>query len=134
MKIHHIGYLVENMEEAMNTFFAFGGGIAQVPVFDHERLVDIAFVKIGDVLIELVSPREESEDVGKSIRRLKTLPYHLCFECSGIEKTIAGLVEKGCLLIKEPQKAIALDNREVAFLYSSSIGLFELLDTNEAAD
>ena len=49
MKIHHIGYLVENMEEAMNTFFAFGGGIAQVPVFDHERLVDIAFVKIGDV-------------------------------------------------------------------------------------
>lgn len=129
MKIHHVGYLVDNMENAVNEFCTYGGQLAGDVVFDKERLVDIAFIKMGLVMIELVSPREESIAVGKSLRRLKKTPYHLCFECGKIDETIENMVHSGCVLVKEPQKAVALDNRRVAFLYSEGIGLFEILET-----
>ena len=132
MKIHHIGYLVENIEKAVEEFKSFGGLLAGDIVFDESRLVDIAFIQIGNTLIELISPKEDSEDVGKSLRRLKNTPYHICFECENIGKTIESMeCREDYKLVKEPQVAVAIGNRKVAFMYSDKIGLFDLLETEK---
>lgn len=128
MKIHHIGYLVENIEAAIEQFLSDGGTLIKSSVYDKNRLVDIAFVEVDNLLIELVSPHEGSEDVGKSIQRLKCIPYHLCFECDNLEDEIERKVQGGDMLVKDPQYAIALENRRVAFFYSEQLGLYEVVE------
>lgn len=126
MKIHHIGYLVQDINNAICAFR--GGVLVKQPIFDEERLVDIAFVKVGETLIELVAPRAGCSDIGNGIKKLKNTPYHLCFECDCIERTVEELISDGCMLVKEPQPAIAIDGQQVAFLYSAAIGLFEVVE------
>lgn len=130
MKIHHLGYLVENMDSAVKQFLEEGGKLKS-RIYDEDRLVEIAFIEMERLPIELVCPHEGSVDVGKSIRRLKTIPYHLCFECRNLEEEINKRVKNGDMLVKEPQKAVAIDNRNVAFMYNESIGLFELVEESE---
>lgn len=133
MKIHHIGYLVQDIDRSIHTFLKWGiGRLVGNIIFDKERLLDIAFISAGEMLIELVSPREGSVDIGEGLKQLKNTPYHLCFECDHIQKTIDRLVmDDKCILIKEPQPAIAIDGRNVAFLYSGEIGLFEIIEMDK---
>ncbi len=129
MKIHHIGYLVSDMDKAIQSFREMGGVLeTELPVFDPDRMIDIAFVRVGATLLELVCPREGCITVGEALKRLKNIPYHLCFECASLEDTINELVNKGCLVVEEPKEACAIHNQKVAFLYSSEMGLFELVE------
>ncbi len=128
MKIHHVGYLVQNMKEALEMMLRCGGESCGDIIYDEQRKTDIVFVKNGETLIELVAPRKGSEEVGKSLLRLGNIPYHICYECVSLDETIEELANNGCMLIKEPQEAIAINNRKVAFVYSDSIGLFELVE------
>lgn len=98
-------------------------------VYDESRKVDIAFVENENALIELVCPREGSEDVGESLRKLGSIPYHLCYECDDLGETIQALENDGCMLVKAPQNAMAINDRKVAFMYSGSLGLFELIES-----
>ena len=57
------------------------------------------------------------------------MPYHLCFECdNNLDEEISAFVNKGCMVVEEPQIAVAIQNRRVAFVYSAEIGLFELVE------
>ena len=128
MKIHHVGYLIKNMENTIEEMISWGGILIRESIYDHARQVDIAFVKNGEMLIELVCPRAESRDVGDSLKRLGNTPYHICYECDDIDAAIIRLQAEGCLLVKEPQSAVAIGGRRVAFLYSDNQGLFEILE------
>lgn len=137
MRIHHIGYLVKDIRAAINECknFVGGGMIQKTDVFhDTLRLVDISFLEIDGILIELVAPQDGCTDIGEGIKRLGNTPYHICFECGKIEKAISLLTQKGCLLVKEPQPAIAIDNRMVAFLYSRDLGLIEVVEESTKMD
>ena len=128
MKIHHIGYLVSDMSKAIKMFENNGGVLTDGIIFDDKRLIDIAFMQMGSYLIELVYPHEGSEAVGKALRRLKSTPYHLCFESGNIDKDIQEYVGNGCMIVEEPAIAVAINNQRVACLFSAEIGLFELVE------
>lgn len=129
MKIHHIGYLVSDMEKAIKQFEELGGTIESPAVYDEARQIDIAFIQMGAYLLELVYPHETSRAVGKALKKMKNTPYHLCYECDDIYGTIDGFVKEGCIIVEDPEEAVAIQNKKVAFLYSSVLGLFELLET-----
>ena len=133
MKVHHVGYLVSDMESALGRFISMGAIVTDRTVYDEDRLVDIAFIKFGNMPIELVCPREDSTAVGKSLRKLRNTPYHLCFECADLEEEVKRQIESGCMLVIEPQRAVAIGGHPVAFLYSEEIGLFELVELPEHA-
>jgi len=128
MKIHHIGYLVSDMSKAIQNFEKMGGVLTQGIIFDKNRSIDIAFMQMDSYLLELVYLHEGSEAVGKALKRLKNAPYHLCFECDDIDEAIQNFVNSGCILVQEPENAVAINNQRVAFLYSSEIGLFEIVE------
>lgn len=128
MKIHHIGYLVENIYASLEEFERMGAERESDLIYDSERMVDIVFVRMDTMLIELISPREESAEIGTSLRRLRNCPYHICFRCNDINDMIQKLVCCGSILIKEPQVAVAIDNKKVAFLYNDNIGVYEIVE------
>ena len=56
MRIHHIGYLVKNMQKAEAGFVSLGFRKIEDSCHDTYRKVDIIFMEKDGYVIELVSP------------------------------------------------------------------------------
>lgn len=53
--------------------------------------------------------------------------YEICYEVSDITAKVEQLKERKFIVVKNREKACAIDNREVVFMYSKHGGLIELL-------
>lgn len=126
-QIHHIGYLVKNMEKAKQTFTALGYQTKQDTVCDPIRDVTICFLEKDGYRIELVSPVSETSVVAGLLKKYKNCPYHICYEAADYESASAALSSAGFLAIDTPTEAPALAGRKVAFFSSPAIGMVELL-------
>lgn len=56
MKVHHIGYFVQEMEKAKALFCSLGYQILQDVQHDDLRKLDICFLDNAGTVVELVSP------------------------------------------------------------------------------
>lgn len=132
MKVHHTGYYVEDIAEAVKAFEKLGYDIASPCTHDESRKILIQFLnKRGggeDSLIELVKPDADCDLFSKSSKKLGARPYHICYECENFNETLKTLQGEGFFMLKPPQIAPAIGGRNVAFLYSNAIGLIELVE------
>ncbi len=128
MRIHHIGYLVRNMEKAMDTFVSAGYTVKKNAVYDNYREVDIAFLERDGYTIELVCPKTATSVVADLVKRYKNSPYHICYISDDFQKDVENLIGGGYRLIDEPTPAPALDGKKVCFLMNPFVGMIELLD------
>lgn len=126
-RMHHIGYLVSDIEKSKDYFSSLGYHDHNVIVYDKEREADIVFVYGQGTPIELISPREES-DLRPLLKQYKNMPYHVCYEVDDIDQAVVELKTKGFLLFKNKAKARAIgNNAEVVFVIGSCIGIVELV-------
>ena len=136
MKIHHIGYLIQDMAAAVNTFKNQGWKIQHETIFDEAREIFICFMENSGVVIELVQPSENCRLFTKLQKRIGNAPYHICY-LSG-EADFDGMIEKlqaqGNFLVQPPQNAVALENRKVVFFMNEATGLFEVIDEKNTLD
>ncbi len=51
MEIHHIGYLVKNMNKAVSAFEALGYDLTTPPTWDDARKAHLCFMTCGGVLL-----------------------------------------------------------------------------------
>ena len=86
-------------------------------------------IKGGGYRIELIAESEGCELFGKKFKKFGSTPYHICYECEEMERTLEELQKENFILIREPQPASAINNRRVAFMYSDAVGQIELLET-----
>jgi len=128
LKVHHIGYLVKNMNKAIRSFETLGYEITQNTLYDDIRKVHICFLKKDGYQVELVSPASGDSVVSGLIRKYKNSPYHICYETEDFENDLRRFTDDGFLAIDTPTPAPALQNRAVVFLTSASMGMIELLD------
>lgn len=131
MEIHHIGYLVKNMQKAIDRFAGLGFSIERGSVIDEYRGIDIVFMTNGDYRVELVSPITETSVVANTIKKLGNTPYHLCYYCDNIEETVEALKKEKFMQTDVAAPAPAIDGHRVCFLFNASIGLIELVETNK---
>jgi len=54
--------------------------------------------------------------------------YHLCFETSDIEQALVHAKNNGCIVISGPVPAVAFNGRRIAWIYTKSRQLFELVE------
>lgn len=130
MKIHHIGYAVQKLEQSLSTFESIGFHRISEITHDEIRKVDIVFVADADNknVIELIAPYQKGSDVDGALDKWGgPNPYHICYEVESIEDSIKEL-GKSCVVIKKPEFAPAINNRRVAFLYHRNLGLFEIVE------
>lgn len=128
LRVHHIGYLIENMNAAIDAFEKLGYHISQNVIYDSLRKIDICFMKNNETYIELVMPREDCNLFKTLKKRIGNAPYHICYSCDDYEKDSAQLLENGWIQIHPLNVAVAINNQRVAFFYHSDVGMIELIE------
>ena len=128
MRIHHIGYLVKKMDKAVNSFVFLGYEITTPSTWDEGRKAYICFLKNGGYCVELICPSKESY-MYSMLKNYRNMPYHLCYTCDDLEKSIAELKTQKFMLFKDPEDAPVIgSNARVAFMINSNSGMIELLE------
>ena len=78
LKVHHIGYLVKNIDKSKALFSLLGYNLEQNNVYDEFRDIDICFMIKDGYRVELVSPRKQTSIVGELRKKIGNSPYHIC--------------------------------------------------------
>ena len=130
MYIHHIGYAVNNMDEAILHFQKLGY------VKEGEMRKDaeggkmyVQFLLNQGTRVELVSPvGTEGSPVDNVIKTIGCTPYHICYEVQNMNEAIKFLKEENYKVIKTPEKTGVLLNYLIAFLYHKDMGVIEIVE------
>ena len=114
MKLHHIGIVVQNINESLGeiaNFLSFES--TSLPTLIGSQKVNICFLKANDVYIELIEPAEENSPITNFAKEGGGF-HHLCFEVDNIQQEIKKMVKNGAHLIVPPVKGF--EDRLIAFL------------------
>lgn len=136
MKIHHIGYLVEDIDSTTNQFKYLGFEKVGNKTTDDIRRIYVQFLDNNGVIVELVQPIDENSQVFNLMKRYKNSPYHLCYSVDNIETACDILCRNGdYMLITAPQEAPAISGTpDVVFLMNANAGIIELVEEREKND
>lgn len=127
-RIHHIGYLVKDLDKSIRAFLALGYRQKGGPVLDEGRDVEIVFLEKDGSLVELVEPKSAESVAAGLMKTRKNSPYHMCFETDDMAGELERLRASGFMRIDELAPAPAIGGGAyVTFLVSPSIGIIELL-------
>lgn len=131
-KINHVAIAVKDIEAALDFWESKLGlkldYIEEVP----SEASRVAFIPIGDCLIELVQPTRDDTGMAAYLEKRGEGMHHLCVEVENIDETFNRLKEQGVRLINtEPQ---VLPGRKMAFIHPKAangvlVELYELTDT-----
>ena len=129
MKVHHIGYLVEDIGEGILEFESLGFAQSKEgAVRDEQRGIWICFMQSESSLVELISPLSGQSTVSGMLKKRGAGPYHICYLSANMEEDIDTLTGRGYMLIQPPSPAVALKSKKVAFLFKKNTGIIELLE------
>lgn len=127
MRVHHIGYLVKNIDDAIKEFEKLGF-TGKETVRDEYRGIDICFMDNNGYCVELVSPYCDESTVAGLIKKYKNAPYHLCYISNDFDRDIKELSDKGYVQMGEAKAAPAIDGHRVVFMMNGSIGMIEIVE------
>lgn len=128
MRVHHIGYLVKQMDPAIHLHEGLGYHIEQGTQYDPYRKINICFLHNENTRVELIEPVSEQSLVAGVSKRLGIGPYHICYQVPNLSEAIRELQEKRYVVVATAAPAVALKNRPVAFMFHAKVGLIELLE------
>jgi methylmalonyl-CoA/ethylmalonyl-CoA epimerase len=107
-KIHHVGIVVRNIEEA----FGFYKDTLGLPLGKMATIQDqgvrAALLPIGESEIELLEPVNPDSGVARFLEKKGGGLHHLCFETDNIEAELQGAKDKGVKVIdQKPRPGLA---------------------------
>jgi methylmalonyl-CoA/ethylmalonyl-CoA epimerase len=130
-RIEHIGVAVPDIERAISQYAdALGYKLLRGPYDDPQQQARVAFIGTdvaGDPPLELVAPLAPGSQVERVLAKGQSL-YHICYEVPNVVEAIAHLRSQKCILISGPTPAVAYDGRPIAWLYTPSRQLTELVE------
>lgn len=117
-RVHHVAVVVREMDTALR-FYRDTLGLAPGPVvpIPPDR-VNIAFLPVGEVKIELIEPTDETTGVARFLATRGEGFHHVCFEVADITATLTRLAADGITLIDTLPRPGA--EGPVAFLHPKS--------------
>ena len=131
MKLHHIGLVVQNINESLGeiaNFLSFES--ISLPTIIGSQKVNIGFWKTNNGYRELSEPTEENSPITNFAKEGGGF-HHLCFEVDDIQQEIDRMVKNGAHLVVAPVKGF--EDRLLAFLMlnlkKTKCKLIELVET-----
>jgi methylmalonyl-CoA/ethylmalonyl-CoA epimerase len=107
-KIHHVGVVVPNLEEAMKFWRDLLGLHLTKSATIQDQGVKAALLQAGASEIELLEPINPDNGVGKFLARRGGGLHHLCFETDDVGRELDGARAKGIELIdQKPRPGLA---------------------------
>ena len=131
LKLHHIGIVVENINESLGeiaNFLSFES--ISLPTLIGSQKVNICFLKTNNVYVELIEPAEKNSPITDFAKNGGGF-HHLCFEVDNIQQEIDKMIKNGARLVVSPVKGF--EDRLIAFLMlnmkKTKCNLIELVET-----
>jgi methylmalonyl-CoA/ethylmalonyl-CoA epimerase len=135
-KLLHVGVAVSALDPTTETLTSlFGYKVVSGPFDDPIQKVKVNFLATAksDVAeIELIAPLSEDSPIQSTLKKNGGGAYHLCFETSDIDAALEHAKENGCIIVSTPVPAVAFEGRRIAWIYSRSRQLFELVEAKAA--
>jgi len=135
-KLLHVGVAVPSLDRTTETLSKlFGYRVVSGPFDDPIQKVAVNFLTTAPtdkVEIELIAPLTEDSPIRSVLAKNSGGAYHLCFETSDIDKALEHAVKNGCIVVSKPVPAVAFGGRRIAWIYTSSRQLFELVEAKAA--
>jgi methylmalonyl-CoA/ethylmalonyl-CoA epimerase len=130
-RLHHIGYLVRNLEEAKIFEDRFGYVIESPAVEDPVQTAFVQFIRepLSGSLIELIMPTGPESKLSRALANGRGL-HHLCYEVDEIGKACAHLRDQGMLALSDPVPAVAFSGERIAWFMDRGAMLIELLEAS----
>ena len=134
MKLHHIGKVVKDLDEAIKYHLeTFGMEPVGQRVIDPIQKVEVVALNTGygeNLTLELICPISDDSPVNKFLKKGGGL-HHLSFEVEDIHQAIAGFREKGALILGDIVPSAGHKGIPSVWLYTRSRELIELMEKNE---
>ena len=127
MKLHHIGYLTDSIEESRSGFLLLGYVAGETTDFPAHKCKICMLYKEGEITIELVEPYQDNKSLRKQMQNGVT-PYHICYEVHNIDRQIDTLIGGGYFLLSKPVPAPAFQDKLICYLWSRATGFIELVN------
>ena len=133
--LHHTGIAVPDLQPALEFYSkVMGFRLLAEPVDDPIQKVRVCFLDDagrGQPCIELICPLDDKSPVNGYLKKgIGT--YHLCYEVNDIENELATLLSKGCLVLSQPVPAVAFGGRKIAWAFTPTRHLVELVEKRNA--
>ena len=117
--IDHIGIIVKDIDSSLRIYTeALGLKLSSVEVNEAYK-VKIAFIPVGDTLIELIQPTAEGTMISNVLKEKGEGLHHIAFKVDNLVADLAKLKGMGVPLIDEIPQPGGL-GAQVAFLQSSA--------------
>ncbi len=117
--INHIGIAVKDIDKSIVIFKKIFGFTSIHRETVEKQKVNVASFKVGDVLIELTSPVDETSPIAKFIEKKGEGIHHIAFESDDVNSELERLSGEGVNLINETAQPGAHDLL-IAFLHPKS--------------
>ena len=131
-KLRHVGVAVPSLGPTTETLATlFGYRVVSGPFDDPIQKVSVNFLTTSDndaAEIELIAPLSEDSPITSMLAKSGGGAYHLCFETSNIEEALVHAKNNGCMIVSPPVPAVAFGGRRIAWIYTRSRQLFELVE------
>ena len=122
-RFHHVGLAVSAIRDVCP-----GCETTHDPI----QRVNVAFVSLNGLDVELIEPADASSPVTASLEKgIKLL--HVCYEVDDMEATLRECRRHGFHVIRQPAPATAFDRQRIAFVFSRAFGVVELLERGSEA-
>ena len=116
--LHHVGLVVASINAVAPDDEVF---------FDPVQKVNVAFISLQGMPVELIEPQGEDSPVMQSLHKGTKL-VHFAYECDDLEATIELCAKDGFRCIAKPVPAVAFEQRKIAWVFHRVFGLFELIE------
>jgi methylmalonyl-CoA/ethylmalonyl-CoA epimerase len=133
LRLHHVGYAVENIADYLAKFLnpLFRPQSVSVIVEDPIQRVRVAFVQLPGGVVELVEPMGTASPIHQILKRGRGGLYHLCYATSQFDQALSRLTAGGCRALSKPTPAAAFGQRRIVFLMTPYFDIIELLEADQ---
>tara|TARA_Y100000590_G_C15552296_1_gene951394 strand:- start:88 stop:468 length:381 start_codon:yes stop_codon:yes gene_type:complete len=126
MKIHHIGYLTQNINRTYKEFFFLKLKKKRI-IKDHKFKVDICFLVGKNILIELIRPHKNNYGLINLFKR-GNLAYHIGYKSNKFYYDCKRLSKKFRTIVR-PTSSIAFNNKKIAFFKKKDGFIIEIIES-----
>jgi methylmalonyl-CoA/ethylmalonyl-CoA epimerase len=127
LRVDHTGVAVRDLDEALDRYRRVWGLTLEHRAVVPDQQVEVAFLRVGDTQIELISPTSPDTAVARFLDRRGEGLHHVAFAVGDIERELARLEKEGAELIdRHPRRGV---HGLVAFVHPRASGgvLIELV-------
>ena len=128
MKLDHIGIVVHNLASTATALERIVG-LKLSDVENYKDILQIGFLPIGDVDIELLEPTSDDGLNADFLREHGEGVHHLAFKVDDLDTAVAHAVKEGAQIILGPTEGAR--GKRIVFLAGDEMGgtIIELLES-----